>query len=362
MPAKVTFASARPKELRAQATLPMLLDRMLGRWGFRKRFEGKRVAIKMHLGSGAGYTTIHPLLVRRVVEAVAGAGGKPFITDGPGAVASARDRGYTAEVLGAPLAAVAGPADKYVLSRRVNYRTLKSVQLGGNIVDADAMIVLSHGKGHGHSGFGGAIKNIAMGCVDSPTRGWIHRLMSAAFEWDASKCTGCLLCRDNCPNDAVIFTDGKISFDDHACKYCMHCQLACPKKAITIDQRGYRWFQHGMALAVREALETFQPGCVLYVTVLLQITPFCDCWGFTTPAIVPDVGIVAADDIVAVDTAALDLIRAEDFIEGSLPPPLSRSGDGHLFQQVHGKDPYIQIEECLKLGLGEKEYRLSRLR
>jgi len=362
MPAKITFASARPKELRAEATLPALLDRMLGQWSFKKRFAGKRVAIKMHLGGHVGYSTIHPLLVGRVVKAVKAAGGRPFITDSPDAVLHARDRGYTAEVLGAPLLPVAGAADKYVYSRRVNYRSMKTVELAGNIVDAEAMIVLSHGKGHGESGFGGAIKNIAMGCVDGGTRGKIHRLMSATFEWDASKCTGCLLCRDNCPNKAISYKNGKIDIFDHACKYCMHCQLACPKKAITIDQRGYRYFQRGMALTTREVLKTFQPGRVMFVTVLLSVTPFCDCWGFTTPSIVPDVGIIAGEDIAAVETAALDLIRAEDFIEGSLPYPLKRTGGGHLFQQIHGKDPCIQIEECVKAGLGQRKYRLVNVK
>ncbi len=361
MAARVTFASAHPKELRAEATLPALLDRMLARWGFKKRFRGRTVAIKMHLGGHLGYTTLHPLLVGRVVRAVKDAGGRPFITDSPGAVRSARDRGYTPEVLGAPLVPVAGPADRYVYPRRVNYRTLKTVHVAGNIADAEAMIVLSHGKGHGHTGFGGAVKNIAMGCVDSPTRSGIHRLQSGAFEWDESKCTGCLLCRDNCPNSAITFKDGKIEIFDHACKYCMHCVLACKNKAITIDQRGYRWFQHGMAVATRAVLETFEPQRVFYITALLSITPFCDCWGFTTPSIVPDIGIVAGDDIAAVETAALDLIRAEDFIEGSLPPPLNRSGSGHLLQQVHGKDPYIQVQECIKIGLGHGAYRLSKV-
>jgi len=362
MSAKVTFASARPKELRAEATLPMLLDRMLGQWGFKKRFNKKRVAIKMHLGGHVGYSTIHPLLVGRVVRAVKEAGGRPFLTDSPDAVLGAAARGYTAEVLGAPLTPVAGTADKYVYSRRVNYRTMKTVELAGNIVDADAMIVLSHGKGHGHSGFGGAIKNIAMGCVDGGTRGKIHRLMSATFQWNAAKCTGCLLCRDNCPNKAVSFRDGKIDIFDHACKYCMHCVSACPRKAITIDQSGYRHFQHGMALATREALKTFEPGRVLFITALLSITPFCDCWGFTTPSIVPDIGIIAGDDIAAVETAALDLIKAEDFIEGSLPSPLKRSGKGHLFQQIHGKDPYIQVQECIKLRIGRRGYKLVEVK
>ena len=361
MPARVTFASARPKELRGDATLPSLLEKMLKKWSFPKRFAGKRVAVKMHLGYNVGYSTVPPLLVGRVIKAVKDAGGKPFVTDVPGAVAGARDRGYTEEVLGAPIVPVAGAADKYVYTRRTNYRTMKTVGLAGNIVDADAMIVLSHGKGHGHSGFGGAIKNIAMGCVDSPTRGKIHRLQSAAFEWDASKCTGCLLCRDNCPNSAITFKDGKISIFDHACKYCMHCVLACPNDAISIDQRGYRYFQHGMALTTRECLRCFEPDSVFYITVLLQVTPFCDCWGFTTPAMVPDIGIVAGDNIVAVETASLDLIKVEDFIEGSLPAPLKRSGTGHLLEQVHGKDPYIQVEECIKVGLGDGKYRVTKV-
>ncbi len=362
MPDKVTFASSKPKELRADATLPLLLDRMLGKWNFKKRFNEKRVAIKMHLGGNVGYSTVHPLLVRIIVGAVKAGGGKPFITDSPGAVSSAHERGYTAEVLGAPLHPVAGVADAFTYSRRVNYRTLKKVNLAGNIVDADAMIVLSHGKGHGQSGFGGAIKNIAMGCVDGPTRGQIHRLMSAAFEWDEAKCTGCRLCIDNCPNNAVIMTDGKISFIDHHCKYCMHCEIACPSGAISIDQSGYRHFQHGMAVSTREALRTFEPGRVFFITELQHITPYCDCWGFTTPSIVPDIGIVAGDSICAVETAALDLIEAENFIEGSLTHPLKRTGSGHLLQQIHGKDPYIQIEECIKIGLGDGKYRLVKVK
>ncbi|MFA6133924.1 MAG: DUF362 domain-containing protein [Phycisphaerae bacterium] len=362
MPARVTFASARPRELRPEATLPALLDRMLAKWELKKRFGGKKVAIKMHLGGGLGYSTIHPLLARKVVAAVKDAGGKPFVTDSPSAVAGAAARGYTPETLGCQLLPVAGVADKYIYSRRVNYRSLKTVELAGNIIDADAMIVLSHGKGHGHSGFGGAIKNIAMGCVDGPTRGKIHRLTSAAFKWDASRCNGCLLCRDNCPTGAVHFKDNKISISDHDCKYCMHCVLACPRHAITIDQGGYRHFQHGMALTTNEVLKSFEPGRVLFVTVLLNITPFCDCWGFTTPSIVPDIGIIASDDIVAAETSAMDLIDADDFIEGSLPAPLKRSGQGHLLAQIHGKNPYLQVEECVGLKMGQAKYRLMQIK
>ena len=288
------------------------------------------------------------------------AGGEPFVTDTPKGIAGARERGYTREVLGAELVPVAGPDDKNFEVRRTDFRSLDTVSLAGNVVHADAMIVLSHGKGHGHSGFGGAIKNIAMGCVDEPTRKKIHRLMESTFVIDHEKCARCMLCRDNCPNGAITLDKhGKIDIFDHHCKYCMHCQLACPNKAITIDQGGYRYFQRGMALTVREVLAALKPQNVFYVTVLLAVTPFCDCWGMTTPSIVPDIGILAGQSIVAVETALLDLIKAEDFIAGSLVPPMKRTGAGHLLQQIHGKDPYIQIEECTAVGLGDRAYQVE---
>ena len=361
MPARVTFAPARVKTLRANATLPALLDRMLAGWDFPKRFKGKRVAIKMHLGGGLGYTTIHPFLAGKVVKAVKDAGGNPFVCDSPGAVASARERGYTAEVLGAPLVPVAGLTDKYVYPHKIGFRSLKTVYLAGAVMDADALLVLSHGKGHGQSGFGGAIKNIAMGCVDGQTRSGIHRLMSAEFKWDAKKCTGCMLCRDNCPNAAISYKDKAISIFDHHCKYCMHCVRACPKHAIHIDESGYRYFQRGMALTTQAVLDKFGKNGAFFVTVLTNITPLCDCWGFSTPSIVPDIGIVAGADIAAVETAAMDQIKAENFLEGSLPPPLGRSGEGHLLRQIHGKDPYIQVEECVKLKLGSRSYKLETI-
>ncbi len=361
MPNKVTFISAVPKALKADSTLPVLLERMLAEWNFKKRFKDKKVAVKMHLGGNVGYSTINPLFVARVVKAVIDAGGKPFVTDLPDAAANAWQRGYVPQVIGCPVVSATGQADKYFYTKTVNYRTLKTVDLAGNICDADAMIVLSHGKGHGNSGFGGAIKNIAMGCVGTRTRSDIHRLMSATFKWNAKKCTGCLLCKANCPNNAISYKDKKITIFDHCCKYCMHCQNACPVGAISIDNSGYRHFQHGMALTTKQVLKNFKKDSVFYITVLLHITPFCDCWGFTTPAIVPDIGILASDNIVAIEKASLDLIKAEKFIPGSLPHPLKLTGSGHLFQQLHGKDPYIQVEECIKIGLGSEKYILQNI-
>ncbi|MCX5756969.1 MAG: DUF362 domain-containing protein, partial [Candidatus Hydrogenedentes bacterium] len=317
--------------------------------------------IKIHVGSDIGFTTIHPLFIRLLVTAVKNAGGKPFITDGSGAMHNAKARGYTEDVLGAPLIAAAGVANTYSYARKINYRSLKSVDLCGNIVDADAMIVLSHGKGHGNSGFGAAIKNLAMGCVARDSRGKLHRLQGQQFKWDPDNCTRCRACAENCPSPGAITFDDKkdLHWFDHHCRYCRHCEESCPKGAIKIDSKGTYYFQRGMALTTKAILDTFEPNRVLFINVMLSITPFCDCWGFSTPALVPDIGILAATDIVAVEQASLDLVKTEDFIRSSLPDSMKLREGGHLFEQIHGKDPYLQVACAEEIGLGHRAYRLE---
>lgn len=357
---KVYFTSAKLKALRADASLPAKFQRMLPSFPLKDMFDGKSVAIKMHLGGGFGYTTIPTIFVKLLVQAIRDAGGRPFVTDGSGAVPGAKDRGYTEEVLGAPVVPAAGVSEGYYATVPINYLSLETAQLCGEIVNADAMVVYSHGKGHGHCGWGGAIKNIGMGNVTCATRGAIHALIDTEFEWNEDLCTHCYLCRDNCPAGAISFAENdRLSISLHDCRYCMHCVSACPQDTIRINEEGIRQFQAGMAHVNKACLDTFEPGRVLFINHVTSVTPFCDCWGFTSPSIVPDVGVLASTDIVAVEQASIDTIKTEDYIPGSLPPPLEvRDVPGHLLYKVHGKDPYMQCEECAKLGLGEQEYKI----
>ena len=361
--ALVRFASSKVEALRRHATLPVKFTKLLQGYPLREMFGGKSVAIKMHVGNDIGYTTIHPLFVRNVVDAVKEAEGKPFITDGSGSMHNAVTRGYTEEVLGAPLLPAAGIANNYAYTRDINYRTLDVVDLCGNIVDADAMIVLSHGKGHGHCGFGGVIKNLAMGCVARDTRAKIHRLQGDGFDWDADKCTRCGSCVESCPAiEALEFDDeDNLKWMDHHCRYCRHCEMACPEDAIKLSTGAIEYFQRGMALTAKAVVDTFDPNRLLYITVLLSITPYCDCWGFSTPSIVPDIGIVAGTDLVAVEQASLDLIRVEDFIPTSLPPDMTLAEGKHLFEKIHGKDPYLQVQCAAELGLGSRAYEFEEI-
>jgi uncharacterized Fe-S center protein len=360
--AEVLFAPLGFELAEAGQTLPARFERMLDKLDFGSAVQGKRVAVKMHLGGGIGYTTIHPLFVRILIRKLKEAGGRPFVTDLSYDVASAVTRGYTQEVIGVPLVPAAGMGDKYFYAKAVSLKTLKEVQVAGEIHDADVLVNLSHTKGHGACGYGGACKNIAMGCVTGRTRGAIHSL-EGGMTWNAEICTHCEACIRACRYHANSFSDkGEYRVFYHHCVYCMHCVAACPVEAITVDPQGFKTFQEGMALSTDVVLKTFEPGAVFYINVLLQVTYLCDCWGFSTPPLVPDVGILASRDIVAIEKASLDLLDADEVLPNSLPKGREMGKKGHLFERIHRKDPFVQLRALERRGLGTQRYTLVEVR
>ncbi len=356
---EVDFADIRPMRLDPKVTLPAKFQRMLDGLPLKDMFAGKKTAVKMHLGGNIGYSTVHPLFVRLLGEKLKVAGAKAFVTDGAGAVRNADARGYTRKTIGMPLVPVSGDDDTFFYTKKVSYRTLKKIDIAGEIRDADAMIVLSHAKGHGDCGYGGACKNIAMGCVTGRTRGSIHHL-EGGLKWLKSKCVACGKCVEACPNNAAQFNEETKVFSIfyHNCTYCQHCALVCPKKAIKITGGQYHYFQEGMALCTDTVLKSFPRKSVLYINVLLNITVFCDCWGMTTPSIVPDIGIMASTDMVAIEQASLDAIKTKNFIKGSLPPGRKFGKGKHLFEKIHAKSPFVQLAALEKKGLGRSKYKL----
>lgn len=361
MPSELLFARYAPRSLEPKDSIGAKWGRMLDRMDLRSVVAEKRTAIKMHLGGGNGFTTIHPFLARRLVRKVREAGAKDvFVCDSASAVRNAVERGYTAEVLGCQLLPVAGASDDYFFAARIEppFLSLDEVELAGEIVKAEALIDFSHVKGHGCCGFGGASKNLSMGAVTGRTRGKLHAL-EGGLEWDKAKCTHCNTCIENCPNDAMRFTkEDVLRVDYHSCKLCQHCALICPEKAIKMSGGKYKDFQKGMALATSKVLGTFAPERTYFINVLMNVTIFCDCWGMSTPQLVPDVGIVAGRDIVAVEQASLDLIRTENLIPGALPEGWPLGKTGHLFERVHAKDPYVVVEYLAELGHGARDYAL----
>ena len=359
MSTELLFGSVEFSRYDADVTLPAKFGRMIDKMGLQDKVNGKLTAIKMHVGREIGYTTIHPLFLKILVDKLKSYGAKVYITDQE--VDDAGPRGYREEFLGCPVVEACGVTEKYFYEHEVDYKTLKDCDIAGHIEDAEFLIDLSHVKGHGSCAFGGACKNLAMGCVTTRTRQQIHGL-EGGLEWDRDKCIHCDRCIDSCNHDANSFDeDGNYEVNFHHCTYCQHCVKVCPTKAITMDDHQFDDFQTGMAIATKQVIDTFEPGNVYYINFLVNITAVCDCWGMSTPSLVPDIGILAGDDIVAIERASIDAIKVENLLENGLPKGTVLSGEGHLFEQLHGRDPFVQLRKLTEQGLGTEEYTIKEI-
>lgn len=356
---EILFSSVEYTQYDSEVTLPKKFERLLDQTGLEEVVKGKLTAVKMHVGRGIGFTTIHPLFVKILIDKLKGWGAKAFITDQT--IAGARVRGYTEELLGCPIVDVAGLTGKYFYPVEVDYKTFKNVDIAGHIYDAEVMIDLSHVKGHGACGYGGACKNIAMGCVTDRTRGQIHGL-EGGLNWDGGKCTHCELCIRGCNHDANRFDDeGTYRVNYHNCTYCGHCVQVCPTHAVTMDGGAFEDFQTGMALCTKTVLDRFAPGHVYYINFMTNITALCDCWGMSTPSLVPDIGICASPDIVAIERYCLDSIDYRKLDMAGVPKGFELGTEGHLFQRLHAKDPFIQVNKLEQHGLGSQQYTVREI-
>ena len=366
---KVKFASMEFDRIDSDRTLPAKFERLLKHFPLEKMLKGKIAVLKMHLGRGLGYTTIHPLFVRILIKKIRDAGGELFITDillphmkDFGGI-TAKDR-YSEDILDAPVYPAAGFFDKYYYSKKVNFKSLKEVQVAGHLHDGEILINFSHFKGHGMSSYGGAIKNLAMGGVTSKTRHDLHSLHSggSGISWNKELCSGCNKCIDECRYKANRFDDsGEYKVSIHDCTYCQHCVEICPENALMLKAKNYFDFQEGLAISAGEVLKTFAPENILHINVLMNITLMCDCWGMSTQSLIPDIGILASDDIVAVEKASLDMIKPDIILPYSLPKGKTLVSGKHLFEKVWGKDPYKQVDAVCNKGLGNMDYEIENI-
>lgn len=361
MSSTVLFAPVGYSKYDSNESLPARFDRLLDESPLRDMVKDKNVAIKFHVGSYLSYSTIAPIFVRKLAAKVKGWGGKCFLTDQNAVGRKPGERGYTEDIIGCPVVDTCGLLGKYFYPADVNYKTFKHVDIAGHIRDADVLIDFSHVKGHGACGYGGACKNIAMGCVTDRTRLEIHSL-EGGLEWDEAKCIHCEQCIGACNHHANKFNEeGKYEIFYHHCTCCQHCAKVCPTGAIKLTTGAYADFQEGMALCTKTVLGGFAPGSIYFINVLTSITALCDCWGFTTPSLVPDIGIIASSDIVAVERASIDAIKMENLIPQGVPTGHDMAGEGHLFERLHGKNPFIQLDALERHGLGTQAYQIHEV-
>jgi uncharacterized Fe-S center protein len=368
MPSRVYFGSARQARLEAKETLPAKLDLILERLQLRERVKDERVLIKMHTANNIGYSTIHPVFVRKVVQAVQDGGGRPFVADVTWDALGAEQRGYSAEVLGCPVYPIGGPDEKYYYEHERPYKSIQSWKVAGFAQDATFLVNFAHVKGHPTNGFGAAIKNLALGCMAGPTRGQMHDVMHYDPYWFPEHCPDPAAAipriAASCPFEAIVEDrdrPGTMHLHIEQCNQCGRCLKAAPPGSLKIDQANFHSFMEACAIAVSEVMSTFAAGKAVHLNLATQMTPVCDCFGFTTLPILPDAGVFGSDDIVAVEQATLDVIAGTSLIEENLPLAMEvHSREGHPFRQLHGplKDPYMTTEYAERYGLGSRDYEL----
>ena len=368
--AKVYYSTARVTEFDYNVSLPAKLEELLKQADLTKFIEkGEYVAVKMHLGSHGAFRTVRPAFIRRIVDAVKTAGGQPFVTDTvriPGLeyLDVANANGINHLSVGAPVVLADGLFGKDVVNVPAG-ELLGEIGVASAIYEAQAMIVVSHCKGHIGAGFGGALKNLGMGGIGAknrhgqPERGRMHFAQNTHLEWDKLLCSSCNQCVDVCPHLAINFDDGQIYLDQGRCVKCARCARVCPTGAL-MAPISEEVFQSSIAEAAQAVVNTFRTGKILYINFALDIQPECDCMPLADVSVVQDQGILVSDDIVAVDMATLDLIGKAAPLPDSKGSETS-GGNGHILQQITGKDPYRPVRAAAALGMGDLAYDLIEI-
>jgi uncharacterized Fe-S center protein len=329
---------------------------------------GDSVAVKVHMGEYGGSAYLRPPIVRRVCDLIKEAGGKPFVTDTTALypagrftaskyLATAAYNGFTKESVGAPVVIADGErgydGEWVGIPKRVSNCSLDKIKIAREIFDADSMIVLSHVKGHELSGFGGSIKNVAMGCVTKESKAAQHRVNRGVI--DLSKCTGCGQCVEACAFKALSLLKEKVVRDEEKCLNCNNCLYLCPEKVFSLPPQAKERFQVNLAHAAAGVLSRFHSK-VAFINFVQDVTPLCDCATPSGLPVVPDIGILASIDVIAIDKASLDLIAQSkpvgEFANISSPDILG---------EINGTDSLVQIGTAQELGLGNMKYQLKEV-
>jgi len=332
--------------------------------------DGDLTAVKIHFGEKGNSAFIRPVFARRVVEEIKKLGARPFLTDSstlyPGerkeavsALTCAIENGFGYACVGAPLIISDGLRGVTETGVAVDGELLKKVYIGSEIVEADSLVCLTHFKCHELTGFGGAIKNLGMGCASR--KGKLVQHSTVAPVVAALQCTGCGICPRSCAHDAIVFTGGKAVIDPQKCTGCSRCITVCPVKAINIQ------WNEAADLVMRKMAE-YAKGAVsgkeersVYLSFITQVSPACDCYGHADAPIVNDIGICASTDPVAIDQACADLVNGARGNEDSALRSGHEAG-GDKFRGCWPEIPWeVQLEHAEKIGLGTRTYELVRI-
>lgn len=367
---KVYFTSFKTT---GEENLLQKLHRLMKTAGFEKiDFTDKYAAIKIHFGEYGNLAFLRPNYAKVVADYVKELGGKPFLTDCNtlyvGSRKNALDHLETAYVNGfSPYQTgchvIIGDGlkgtDEVIVPIDGEY--VKEAKIGHAIMDADVLISLTHFKGHEMAGFGGALKNIGMGCGSRAGKMEQHCDGKPSV---GDNCVGCGACSRICAHGAPVIENGRASIDHDKCVGCGRCLAVCPKDTIRAD------FSDSIAVLNYKIAEYSLAVCkdrpCFHVSLICDVSPNCDCHSENDIPIIPNVGMLASFDPVALDRACADLCNEMEPVQESvLGENLEKHGNHEEYDHFHMTHPDTEWESCLahakKIGLGTDEYELIRI-
>ena len=356
--------------------MPVKFQKLIRRAGLKEiDMDGKFVAIKMHFGEWGNLSFLRPNYARVVVELVKELGGRPFLTDCntlyPGFRKNALEHlecawrnGFTPYTVDCPILiadGLKGTDDVDVPVKGGEY--VKVAHIGRAVMDADVVISLNHFKGHEATGFGGALKNIGMGCGSRAGKKDQHSGGKARI--DASLCRGCRKCQRECANDGLVFDEKtrKMSVSAH-CVGCGRCVGTCNFDAISFAEDFANEMLGARIAEYSKAVLDGRPS--FHISLIMDVSPNCDCHTENDAPILPDLGMLASFDPVAMDQACADLCNAATPVPGShLDERMRAPGFVDTHDVFLNSNSAIDWKTCLahaeKLGLGSRQYRLIRI-
>lgn len=369
MASKVYFADLRAD---VHENLQQKLTRLMKTAGMGDiDFQDKFVAIKLHFGEPGNLAFLRPNWARTVADFVKERGGKPFLTDcntlyvggrknALDHMDSAMLNGFNPMTTGCQIIIGDGlKGSDEVEVPVVGGEYVKNAKIGRAVMDADVFISLTHFKGHEEAGFGGCLKNIGMGCGSRAGKMEQH---NAGKPHVAEKhCIGCGQCRKICAHGALIIENGKAHIDHDRCVGCGRCIAVCPKNAVQINWDETTTNLNCKIAEYTKAVVDGRP--CFHISLVIDVSPNCDCRPENDMAIVPNVGMFASFDPVALDMACVDAVNAQTPLRGSAADDAHAKAHVHdHFQRLH---PDTNWRSCLehgeKIGIGTREYELIKI-
>ena len=335
-------------------------------------FTDKYVAIKMHFGEPGNLAFLRPNWAKTVADFVKERGGKPFLTDcntlyvggrknALDHLDSAMLNGFNPMTTGCQILIADGlKGNDEVEVPVAGGEYVKNAKIGRAVMDADVFISLTHFKGHESAGFGGCLKNIGMGCGSHAGKMEQH---NAGKPHVAEKlCIGCGQCRKICAHGAPIIENRKAHIDHDRCVGCGRCIAVCPKNAVQINWDETTTNLNRKIAEYTKAVVDGRP--CFHISLVIDVSPNCDCHSENDMAIVPNVGMFASFDPVALDMACVDAVNAQTPLRGSAVEDAGAETEHEHdhFQHIH---PDTNWRSCLehgeKIGIGTREYELIRI-